>query len=290
MSAIGCRRLKFPAAIISMAASRDGPAVEDAPATDEPGSEQVALMIEAAPAVVISPARRFVNRCHAKWCQSRREQRRKPLREELVDLLQDALVTLLRFSFYMALLVGADAAAHAIGLLEGDYLASSVKASLLYLWTGVFATESSDLVAEAESYAYHMRLKPGMTICEMGSADGSLMALVGKHVMPGGRLIATSPVRAELAATAAAAAAAGLGKVQTYRATDREWAPGLPPHTCDAIYVSDGQSILLVLSALTLLPPRPNPFHPLPRPRRPDALSPFSSSLRRPARCRRAEW
>ena len=142
----------------------------------------------------------------------------------------------LRLVFYMSILLGGDYVAHSINLLQGDTLWSNVASTAKYLWTGVFATESSDLDGEANEFALQLKLKPGMTVCEMGSADGSLLARVGRHVMPGGSLVATAPKKAELAATRAAVAAAGIGSVRTYQATAVAWAPGLPPHTCDAIY------------------------------------------------------
>ena len=54
--------------------------------------------------------------------------------------------------------------------------------------------------------------------------------------MPGGSLVATAPVDAELEATRAAVEAAGLGSVRTFKATAAAWAPGLPAAACDAIY------------------------------------------------------
>lgn len=158
------------------------------------------------------------------------------LRSQLARCLEVLCVSLLRTLWISGLLLTADFAAKRVGLLEGNLLASDVWAFLKWQWTGVFATESVDLVKEAQAFAAHLQLTPGMTLCEMGSADGTLMALVGKHVMPGGHLIATAPSNAELAATTAAVAAAGLGKVRTFRATKADWAPGLQPRACDAIY------------------------------------------------------
>ena len=151
---------------------------------------------------------------------------------------EECIVSIIRFMLYLSLLMGADYLAHKTGALDrdGPLLASDVASMARYYWTGVYATESSDLDAEAQEFAMHLHLRPGMTICEMGSADGSLMVRVGKHVMPGGRLVATAPKRAELAATSKAAKAAGLGPVRTHLATNADWAPGLEPHTCDAIY------------------------------------------------------
>lgn len=105
--------------------------------------------------------------------------------------------------------------------------------------SGVFQTDSTDLEAEAAVYAERLALKPGMTLCEMGSANGALMSLLAAYVMPGGSLVATSIVDKELAATARAVDAAGFdaaASLTTYLATNDEWAPGLADGTCDALY------------------------------------------------------
>ena len=85
-------------------------------------------------------------------------------------------------------------------------------------------------------FAQHMSLESGMSLCEMGSANGAVISRLGQKVMPGGKLYATAPLEAELAATRTAVADAGLGGVATYKATDASWAPGLLPGSCDVIY------------------------------------------------------
>ena len=105
--------------------------------------------------------------------------------------------------------------------------------------TGVFASSSTDLDAEVDVFASRLQLQPGMTLCEMGSADGTFMSRLAPRVMPGGKLFATSPVRQELAATANAVDAAGIDAdhvLTTLHANDYDWAPGLPLGACDALY------------------------------------------------------
>lgn len=179
---------------------------------------------------VTRPAPSLLQQCAKRF---RREYDSLPTLREAVESL---LVTCLRFVIYASLLIAVDAGLHHIGILDGYTLYHNVTTYLRYLWTGVYCTDSADLSGESVAYANHLQLRPGMTICEMGSADGALLALVGKHVMPGGKLVATAPRRAELRATAAAVARAGLGEVHTHLATNDEWAPGLPLHACDAIY------------------------------------------------------
>ena len=149
---------------------------------------------------------------------------------------EECAIALLRSIFYLLIILAADFAAHRAHLLEGNLLANDLAVSAKYLWTGVYAMESADFDAEATAYASHLRVRPGMTVCEMGAADGALLARVGKYAMPGGTLIATAPKRAELLATSRAIRRAGLGVVQTYLATSEDWAPGLAPNTCDVIY------------------------------------------------------
>ena len=115
-------------------------------------------------------------------------------------------------------------------------------APLLYeQWTGVFTTESSDLNGEARVFAMRLGLQPGMTLCEMGSANGAIMAKLVPYVMPGGSFVATSISTAELRATRQAVARAlhvseDDAPVATYLATSTQFAPGLPDGTCDALY------------------------------------------------------
>lgn len=112
-----------------------------------------------------------------------------------------------------------------------------IKGAVITSITGVFETESSDIDGEIEVFAHKLQLKPGMTLCEMGSADGTLMSRLAPKVMPGGKLVATSIKRQELAATADRVDAAGIDAdsvLTTIHATEDHWAPGLPDGTCDA--------------------------------------------------------
>ena len=111
-----------------------------------------------------------------------------------------------------------------------------MRAEITYAITGVFQTYSMDLDAEAQVFAERLNLRPGMTLCEMGSANGDVMAALAPYVMPGGRFVATSIAEAELRATRKRVRAAVGAVVTTYLANDAEWAPGLPDGTCDALY------------------------------------------------------
>jgi predicted methyltransferase len=112
-----------------------------------------------------------------------------------------------------------------------------VRDVLIWMATGVFQSTSSDIDAEINVLARMMDLRPGLTICEMGSADGRFLSLLGARVMPGGSLRGTAPDDAELKATMDAAAAADMGDAtHVYKATDQAWAPGLPPSACDVVY------------------------------------------------------
>ena len=93
--------------------------------------------------------------------------------------------------------------------------------------------------AEVKVFASRMQLRPGMTLCEMGSANGALIKRLAPMVMPGGKLVATSINRAELKATAKAIDSIGLDSdavLSTYLANDDTFAPGLADGTCDVLY------------------------------------------------------
>jgi SAM-dependent methyltransferase len=219
----------------SMSAN-DRPAA-DVPAEDPEVAEQAALMEE--DANERSPP------LHRKWVAalyhvlSSAYRRAEPVIVFIgLPSFEQCMVSTLRNLFVIMVILLIEFLAFKLGL-RGDTrnpLAHDLMDLLKYWMTGVSETEMDAPDAEAETYAMYMGLKPGMTICEMGAADGSLMVLLGRHVMPGGQLIATAPNHGELAATSRAVEAAGLPGVRTYLATRTEWAPGLPPQTCDAIY------------------------------------------------------
>ena len=97
---------------------------------------------------------------------------------------------------------------------------------------------SRNLGAEAAAIAASLGLKPGMTVCEMGPGDGTLLAKLYASVSPHGKLVAASPVEDELVRTACTAAHAKVqGELTTHLSSEEHWAPGLPNGTCDAIYV-----------------------------------------------------
>ncbi|KAL3913861.1 MAG: hypothetical protein SGPRY_007831 [Prymnesium sp.] len=101
----------------------------------------------------------------------------------------------------------------------------------------VFHSSSANLTEEIEFLASRLLLRPGMTYCEMGSADGTFLARLAPQVMPGGLLYATAPGTEELSATRMAADEVGVGDaLTTLLATDEEWAPGIPSRSCDVLF------------------------------------------------------
>lgn len=98
----------------------------------------------------------------------------------------------------------------------------------ILLANGVFNSASSDLSSELEQIAMVAKLKPGIALCEMGSANGLFLAGLGKYVMPGGTLLATSPLTAEREATLNATRAEGFA-TSVFDANDDVWAVGMPP-------------------------------------------------------------
>ena len=86
---------------------------------------------------------------------------------------------------------------------------------------------------EVEIFAARLRLQPGMTLCEMGSASGALLSRLAAKVMPGGKLIATNIDTQALAETRTVVIGAGYDAsiLTTYLATPDAWAPGLADGT-----------------------------------------------------------
>ena len=136
--------------------------------------------------------------------------------------------------------------AYAFGVIVASY-------ALILLVTpsaGVEGLHSDNLEAETAVFAGAMGLRPGMTICEMGAADGSMLVQLGPKVMPGGRLFATAPLDSEIDAMTRTVTSAGMGEsLTTFKATNDAWAPGMADSSCDAIYVRPLQ-LLLTLQLL----------------------------------------
>ena len=109
---------------------------------------------------------------------------------------------------------------------------------IIPIMQGVEPFSSPDLEAETALFSSYLNLRPGMTICEVGVGDGTLLASLGKRVMPNGHVIGTSINQAELDSATSKVLDAGIpsNALTTYRATNRDWAPGMPSRTCDAIY------------------------------------------------------
>ena len=100
---------------------------------------------------------------------------------------------------------------------------------------GVFQSYSHDLAPEVAEIVTLTQLRPGLTYCEMGGANGLFLAALGKAVMPGGRLQATAPLEAEITAMGDRVKEAGLADATTLTlATDDDL--GLAPGSCDVIF------------------------------------------------------
>jgi len=77
-----------------------------------------------------------------------------------------------------------------------------------------------------------LRLKPGITYCEMGAGDGKFSAALGKAVMPSGNVIVTEASDSNLQAAEAKYREAGFEALQVLATDDRM---GLPANTCDVL-------------------------------------------------------
>lgn len=119
---------------------------------------------------------------------------------------------------------------------------------------GAFQSYSHDLGAELDNLTALLRLKPGLSYCEMGAGNGLFSAALGKAVMPGGAIYATSPHQAELDAVKSAVTQVGL-QANVFQANDTSM--GLPPASCDVIFsrmtyhmVKPGPAVLVYLPQL----------------------------------------
>jgi len=102
----------------------------------------------------------------------------------------------------------------------------------------VFQSYTWDFTAEVEHMQSIMNLKPGMTYCEMGAANGLFFAQMAKKVMPGGKVYGTAPSELEVARFQQTAKDVGIPEsaITGTLATNEPAYLGLPPDTCDVIY------------------------------------------------------
>lgn len=98
---------------------------------------------------------------------------------------------------------------------------------------GVFQSHSYDFGAEISNVTALLKLRPGLSYCEMGAGNGLFAAALGKAVMPGGAIYATSPHQAELDAVKSAVSNASL-QATVFQANDTSM--GLPAASCDVIF------------------------------------------------------
>eukprot|EP00928_Gymnodinium_smaydae_P053863 TRINITY_DN37765_c0_g1_i1.p1 TRINITY_DN37765_c0_g1~~TRINITY_DN37765_c0_g1_i1.p1 ORF type:complete len:309 (-),score=30.74 TRINITY_DN37765_c0_g1_i1:287-1213(-) len=97
---------------------------------------------------------------------------------------------------------------------------------------GVFISNSTDFDDELRQMQALLQVKPGMTYCEMGAANGKFMVLLGANAMPGGKVIATDAASGSIPVLEKAAREAGL-RASVVLATDL--GTGFPAGACDVI-------------------------------------------------------
>ena len=82
-----------------------------------------------------------------------------------------------------------------------------------------------------------LRLKPGMTVCDLGCGNGYHVLLMAPKVAPGGRVLAVDIQQEMLDQLKERAAAAHVDNIQTIRGEVHD--PHLPPASCDLILLVD---------------------------------------------------
>lgn len=91
------------------------------------------------------------------------------------------------------------------------------------------------LEREVERLALLVKLRPGMTVAEIGAGNGRMAVHLARRLGPSGRLYTTELDPGKLEAIRNAAAAAGLGNIAIIEAG--EHSTGLPDACCDVIYM-----------------------------------------------------
>ena len=82
-----------------------------------------------------------------------------------------------------------------------------------------------------------LRLKPGMTVADVGAGLGSMTVVIGKWIGPSGKVFATDIGESQLKTIRGAVDEAGLKNVTVIAGAAS--ATNLPPACCDAIFMRD---------------------------------------------------
>jgi predicted methyltransferase len=104
-------------------------------------------------------------------------------------------------------------------------------------WTGRFEGESREVYRERTRIVDALKLKPGMTIADVGTGTGLFVAYFSKAVGPTGRVFAVDISPKFVESVARRAAAAGLSNVQARLSQQTD--VDLPAGSVDVLYVCD---------------------------------------------------
>ena len=132
----------------------------------------------------------------------------------------------------------------------------TVTRSRIYKVNGVAYSSSADFDTEVGKIKSILKLRPGMTYCELGAANGIFFAEMAKAVMPGGRIMGTALVGNETKSFTNRALDSGISKDSVVGVISTNNPPllGLPQHTCDAVLARRIYHGLPLETALAYLP------------------------------------
>ena len=99
-----------------------------------------------------------------------------------------------------------------------------------------FETHSKDIKMETTELALTLKLKPGMTLGEVGGGNGTLLINMLPKVMPSGKYYGTGADDIEVSAMKDAAAKAGFADAVSVQVAGK-YTSGLPEGCCDVIYL-----------------------------------------------------
>jgi predicted methyltransferase len=104
-------------------------------------------------------------------------------------------------------------------------------------WAARFEGESREIFARRNDIVAAARVKPGMTVADVGAGTGFMALLCAKQVGAAGRVIAVEISRPFAAAIAERAKREGVNNLSTVIGTQTD--TGLPANSMDLVFTSD---------------------------------------------------
>jgi ubiquinone/menaquinone biosynthesis C-methylase UbiE len=104
-------------------------------------------------------------------------------------------------------------------------------------WVERFEGEGREIYTQRETIVAALKIRPGMTVADIGAGTGLFTPLLSRAVGPRGKVYAVDVARDFLGHIEERAAAEGLKNVQTVLCTERS--VKLPPESVDLAFVCD---------------------------------------------------